>query len=1104
MRACSALWSGLVFATACSSLYAAETWHDPSAPLRRVVYIDGADIRQPLTDLPVELRFPESELAAASGSMKVFSGSEANPLRSVVESSDAKLGVVLRVWIPRLAPGDKQTIHVYYGGNASSSETSAGVVENDSKEIAITADAASPTGVRVLPKNVQIVPGYRAMLEPGYMRPAIRGGDNGILRIELPSELAATEEGWTIECLAYDDDPNVQGLFYGRSLVSAWPENVGIVAETPGEVSIAASGYKYDPLAWCPVENRLPLINFGLINNRPYSCTHKSGGTWDNWQMPLFGRYAEPRAWHVYSATYKPSKPSGECRLYLDGDLQKTDHAAAGLKIGSLCIGSWNRPRWIWRGLIDSVRVTRTPLSDDAILVRAMSCLRNPRFLVVSVAERRDSTDIAASTPLVKIAPTGRIRRYEQPVFRWSFVPGAKEYQLAVWDADSRQRPILQAATADTRYQPDFAFENGKTYLWRVRPVSADAPKPSDPLAADNACAPFQIAAIPAADVAALDPPRDLRPRLAMRPVDSVHIEGSNGPVAERLQAAKGNWVLRYPESNPDIIGALVEQQRSLEHHPWWGESYGKFMTGAALFYDLTRDAQVKTMLDAQIAKGIAAQQPDGYLGSYPKEVRLTGPGIMKENWDLYIIHHELTAFLEYYRLTGNEAVLRSAMRLADLVCDEFGPGRANIIDLSYDTSSNNYCLLGPIVALYRITGRPRYLAMAEKIVDEWEKVPGGMEYIALAEQKKHLTELHWGHGFEMMLSFAAMVDLYATTGDKRLLDTVVHWWNDAVNREVQINGNLCPFASEFYTGDPYYTDAAMETCAATAFMRFSTKVLWATADPRCVDAIEKSLYNAHFAAQRADGSDYAITVPLSGVNKDLRPPMTCCPAWGLVGMTSLRNWAALTTSEEPSALVVNYFGDYTTTSRIGAGEVTLQASGRYPAEPESQLTVRCQQEQSFALWLRIPGWSTNTQVWLNDRQLPVPEPGNYLKLNRTWTPGDRVRMVFDFQPRWLYGENRAKGLAAVYRGPLLLSVSQQHNPGLDLKKLPRLSPKAAFTDGDRKAIVRPQPWALVETRAADGTKIIFSDYANAGGNGSEFVSWVPVEDPAVHSPGTD
>jgi len=210
--------------------------------------------------------------------------------------------------------------------------------------------------------------------------------------------------------------------------------------------------------------------------------------------------------------------------------------------------------------------------------------------------------------------------------------------------------------------------------------------------------------------------------------------------------------------------------------------------------------------------------------------------------------------------------------------------------------------------------------------------------------------------------------------------------------------------------------------------------------------------------------------------------------------MTSLRDWAAMTTIEELPALVVNYFGDCTITSQIGAGKVTLEERGRYPADPESRLTVRCEPEQSFPLWLRIPGWSTNTQVWLNDRQLPTPEPGNYLKLKRTWTSGDRVRIVFDFQPHWLLGENGAKGLAAVYRGSLLLSIDQQFNPGLDLKKLPRIAPNAALTDGQSKEVAGARPWALVEVRANDGTKIVLSDYANAGNSGSEYVSWIPVE----------
>jgi hypothetical protein len=901
-----------------------------------------------------------------------------------------------------------------------------------------------------------------------------------VVQVILPEASRASEEGWTIECLAREDDPPSKGSWHGRTLVSAWPEGVR-AQEAPGPPGMAASGLKYDPLAWVPAENRLPLLNLGLINDRSYSCTHLPGRVWENWQMPLFGRAVPPRKWVAYAATYK----ARESRIWVNGEPQKTDYGAAPLPIASVCLGSWDRPAWEWKGLIDSVRVTPRVLSADWLQARGRNLSCDPRFVVVGPVEGREAAAVVAPTPApIAVAPVGPLKRYEQPHFRWSASPGAQEYKLTVWPIATLEKPLVATTVKGTAYQSADRFEAGQTYAWTVQALP-------DGVVAKSA--EFSVPADPPVDTQPLKPP-SLPERFVMRPAEELRV-GEEGPVADRCAEALANWVLRYPEINPDIVRCLRDHELSRGPHSWWGESYGKFMTGATLFYELTRDSDVRAMLDGKIAEGIAAQEVDGYLGSYPKDVRLTGAGLHLENWDLYIIHHELTAFLEYYKVTGSDAVLRSAMHLADLVCAEFGPGKPNTEDLSYNTGSNNDCILGPMVQLYRLTGRARYLQMAQKIVRAWEEAPNGPQYLTLAEQGRSLTDLHWGHGFEMTISFGAALDLYDVTGDERLKTAMLHWWREMVAHELAADGNMCSFASEFWSGDPY-TEAAMETCAATAFMRFSTEVLMSTGDPRCADQIELSLYNAHLAAQLPDGSEYAITVPLNGT-REIRPNshMACCPAWGLTGMSQIVKWGATVSPGDPPALAINYYGDCSVRAQVGRQSVTVRQQTRYPADPVVDLEVNPAQAATFGLWLRIPEWSRVTDVEVGEEKLPTPTPGTYLKINRRWAPGDRVRLIFDFTPRALHGRGSTEGRVAIFRGPVLLAVDKRFNPTLAMDALPGLRAEGLELQPETAEVSGPAPWVLLRAKTA-GADVVLCDFASAGADKSEYAAWVPAAKP--------
>lgn len=113
-----------------------------------------------------------------------------------------------------------------------------------------------------------------------------------------------------------------------------------------------------------------------------------------------------------------------------------------------------------------------------------------------------------------------------------------------------------------------------------------------------------------------------------------------------------------------------------------------------------------------------------------------------------------------------------------------------------------------------------------------------------------------------------------------------------------------------------------------------------------------------------------------------------------------------------------------------------IQAITYYPFSEQIRLIVNPEKAAAFPLYLRIPSWCTAPEVRLNGRQLPVaPSGGAYLRLHRTWRPGDELLYTLPMAisvKHW----PRNKGAATIQRGPLAYSLqieeAYERNGGTD------------------------------------------------------------------------
>lgn len=504
----------------------------------------------------------------------------------------------------------------------------------------------------------------------------------------------------------------------------------------------------------------------------------------------------------------------------------------------------------------------------------------------------------------------------------------------------------------------------------------------------------------------------------------SAIVEAEYGDV--RLKGPYGDRLVQLVEKQ--VVATDVKYltdaftQRTERNKKWQTEFWGKFMLSAEPYCRLFEDAALREKIERGVAAVMATQDPDGYIGNYPKDLRCN------EGWDVWGMKFTLLGLLQHYDATGAGKSLDAAKRLGDFMIRNLGPDAPRTIGQTGWFAGMPSCsALEAIVRLYRASGEKRYLDFAGFIVAEMEK------YAELLSQKDVPPYLRDGEkpreskrsrlkAYEFLNCYQGMLEYYEVTGDRRCYEAALASASGVARDELNLSGGLSS-GERWYHGaekQPLDYTGPQETCVVTTWMRLCQKLLKLTGDPVWADRLETSFYNAYQAAMNEDCSQIASYVPLNGTryraHEQCRLHACCCVANCPRGYLSVLK--SLFTAEENTAYLNLYVS--------GSARVKLPKSGRfvkfdtytyYPLKREVCLENRATEAADFTLALRIPAWSRATEVKLNGEPLPTPEAGGYLRLNRRWEPGDRVELAFDLASR----AHRVDGSVAFTRGPIAL-----------------------------------------------------------------------------------
>lgn len=471
-----------------------------------------------------------------------------------------------------------------------------------------------------------------------------------------------------------------------------------------------------------------------------------------------------------------------------------------------------------------------------------------------------------------------------------------------------------------------------------------------------------------------------------------------------------------------------LHEQKNYDDWFWMGEQIGKWLDAAAYTALLAKDDELLARVHELIDRLAAAQEPDGYLGITAHYHRNPVRGM-----ELYEMYYVLLGLIACYDLLGSQAALDTADRLAAYITARWGAeeGKFPLVGPfpgNGHDGGEGTLILEPIVLVGQRTGKAGYIQWGEAALAMWDEwwaawpaanhscgYTAMREFAAGAKDVYELRKNMHAHTYHMtLLGIAA---LYNATGKQAYRDLVVASVDRLAEEWIFLTGGMS--STERYVPRRYYhARNQIEVCPQHTWILLLDQVLQWTGEARYAAEIERDLFNHFLAAQLADGSNWSYFTPLNGHAVE---PSTanCCNAAGHRIAGRMPTYLYGLRGGAPAVLM------YTESEALlrppGLPPVRLAQQTTFPVDGTVTILVDPEQPAAFALHLRIPPYAEGAAAQVNGERAIAAPAAEFLVLERTWSPGDRVTLSLPL-PLRVQGSGPA---LAISRGPLVYGYFQ-------------------------------------------------------------------------------
>ncbi|MBD9370575.1 beta-L-arabinofuranosidase domain-containing protein [Xanthomonas sp. XNM01] len=486
-----------------------------------------------------------------------------------------------------------------------------------------------------------------------------------------------------------------------------------------------------------------------------------------------------------------------------------------------------------------------------------------------------------------------------------------------------------------------------------------------------------------------------------------------DGPFGQMLAANRSGRLSHFivDEHSPSIgiFGQAHKQQN--QEGDWYGEHAGKWLSATARAVAQGGQSQLEANLRRVADWLISQQDDDGYLGTYAAERRFTVPQPPKpeswngepalRTWDIWTHSYLILGLLETWRALGGAQYLQAARRIGDLCWRALQSG-IDITTLGNHHGMSATVLLDPAADLYLVTGEPRYLALAETILQQANANPR----LALLDKgiaNEDAAFIATGKAYQLSWNLVGLAKLYKATGRAEYKLAVDNLWNNIREQHLTLGGGpwggVAHRSREVFNAPrTFFPQAYVETCSVLAWMQLNRELLAITGHARHADALERSGYNDLAAAMAPDGEDWCYYTYPNG-RRVHTTYWRCCKSSGAMAVEELPPVAYGIAAD--GGLRVNLYGaGEATLPQADAGAVRLVQSGRYPFDGDVVIDVHPQREARFAVGLRIPDWAASARITVAGVAVEaVPGEDGFVAIERLWRAGDRIVLSLPMPP---------------------------------------------------------------------------------------------------------
>lgn len=462
----------------------------------------------------------------------------------------------------------------------------------------------------------------------------------------------------------------------------------------------------------------------------------------------------------------------------------------------------------------------------------------------------------------------------------------------------------------------------------------------------------------------------------------------------------------------------------------WWnGETTGNWLDGLIRTAYLSGEPAAKRQVDDMVARILAMQEPDGYLGTYPKGLRFEQP-VTARNGELWSQACLFRGLLAYHEFTGRAEVLEAVRRAVQLTLSKYGPERPYWLEGSVGLGGgpgHNLMFTDVCEWLYRLTGDQSLVKFSQFLYDGYSGLENIRERDIQRQNLADMSLLFEGHGAHVMEHLRVPLFVYAATGDSQYRIPVENCFPKTARHLSAGGACISDEGIQQRAGNP---NLGCEYCTMLELLNSLQSGVQKLGSAPLADWIEWLAFNAAQGARQRDGkaiqyctrdNQHEATRRGAGSRFKLSPThddvAVCCPVTALKFFPYFVNQLWMRTSGDDGLAAV-CFAPNALRTKVRGVEIRIEAETRYPFEDEVRLVIQPETPVEFPLWLRLPAWGGQTHI--EAAGAVATQSANWRILTKQWHSGDRITLRFapDVQRKSMPG-----GEVYWQRGPLVYTL---------------------------------------------------------------------------------